>query len=157
MNAEAWRDREVRGLHVGSGLSLPVGALNTDIEGIAVPGSGQSTPTEPLVAIDVAGEKRRYFLQHDARQPFPLAPGSFDWVFAEHFVEHVPRRDAVRFLQEARRLVSKKGGVLRITTPDLSKYVDGYRDAVFLPICKAPHASTKHTAVASLPSSLGKA
>lgn len=94
-NAQAWRNRGIFGLHIGCGLSLPAMALNTDIEGIAVPGKGQSTLHDPLVAIDVADDDRRYFLQHNALQPFPLAPGSFDWIYSEHFIEHVSRDGAV--------------------------------------------------------------
>lgn len=128
MNSEAFRDRGVLGLNVGSGLSLPVIALNTDIEGIAVPGKGKSSEDSPLVGVDVPGEKRRYFLQHDALEQFPLAPGSFDWIMSEHFIEHVPRDGAVAFFKEARRLLPEKGGFMRISTPDLDLYVKGYVD-----------------------------
>lgn len=128
MNSEAFRDRGVYGLNVGCGLSLPAIALNTDTEGIAVPGKGESSTDSPLVGVDVAGEKRRYFLQHDAAEPFPLAPGSFDWIISEHFIEHVPRHVAVSFFKEARRLLPEKGGFMRISTPDLQLYVNGYLD-----------------------------
>lgn len=126
-HSEAWRERGIRGLHVGSGLGLPWNALNTDIEGIAAVTGGRSCAETPFVAIDVAGEPRRYFLQHDARHPFPLVNASFDWVFAEHFLEHIPRRSALEFLREARRLVK---GVIRLSMPDLALYARGY-DADF--------------------------
>lgn len=143
-NAQAWRDRGVFGLHVGCGLSLPAEALNTDIEGIAVPGKGRSTLDDPLVAIDVADDDRRYFLQHNALQPFPLASGSFDWIYSEHFIEHVSRDGAVTlvasslnhftlrcarsFFRQARKMLPEYGGLIRISTPDLALYVNGYLD-----------------------------
>ena len=178
--AEGWRDWQklgVRGLHVGSGLSLPPGCLNTDVEGIGTDGAVTSLEA-PFVAVRVSGaaaararrclrrrvagrvdverdrpapagagrfrrvrgrlgegipskppntgEPTRYFLQHDATTRFPVADASFDYVFAEHFVEHVSRGAGVRFLIEARRVLRRSGGVVRLSTPDLARYVAAY-------------------------------
>jgi predicted SAM-dependent methyltransferase len=50
-----------------------------------------------------------------------------DWVYAEHLIEHVPLPVAVGWLTEIRRLLAP-GGLLRLTTPDLHRYVAGYLD-----------------------------
>ena len=41
-----------------------------------------------------------------------------DFVFAEHFIEHLPIDAAVGFLRECRRVL-KRNGVLRLSTPNL--------------------------------------
>lgn len=96
---EGWREWQtvgVFGLHVGCGLGLPAGCLNTDVNGIAA-GGASTSEDDPFVAVHVddAAAPQRFFLQHDATKPFPLATGSFEWIFAEHFVEHVPRDGAI--------------------------------------------------------------
>ena len=66
------------------------------------------------------------FAALDIRQPLPFADGSVDWVYAEHLIEHVSLTDGTVWLAEVRRILAP-GGVLRLTTPDLATYVDGYR------------------------------
>ena len=119
------------GLHVGCGLGLMPGALNTDIAGISA-ATGATNARQPLVRVDISPTDQRYFLQHDAATPFPLPPGTFSWIYSEHFLEHIPRRAAVAFLAEARRLLPARGGVIRLSTPDLAVYVNGYSDPAFL-------------------------
>jgi len=41
-----------------------------------------------------------------------------DYVFAEHFIEHIPYPDAMNLLRECRRVL-KDDGVLRLSTPNL--------------------------------------
>jgi predicted SAM-dependent methyltransferase len=41
-----------------------------------------------------------------------------DYVFAEHFIEHIPYPDAVNLLRECRRVL-RDSGVLRLSTPNL--------------------------------------
>lgn len=66
------------------------------------------------------------FAALDIRAALPFADGSVDWVYAEHLVEHVSLSDGTAWLAEVRRILAP-GGVLRLTTPDLATYVDGYR------------------------------
>jgi predicted SAM-dependent methyltransferase len=54
----------------------------------------------------------------DLRQPLPFETSTVDYVYAEHFIEHVERHDGVRLLQELLRVL-KPGGVIRLVTPDL--------------------------------------
>jgi SAM-dependent methyltransferase len=41
-----------------------------------------------------------------------------DFIFAEHFIEHIPYPDAMKLLRECRRVLHD-GGVLRLSTPNL--------------------------------------
>ena len=57
-----------------------------------------------------------YYL--DATLPFPFPSGSFDFVFSEHMIEHIPFADGLKMLTECRRIL-KPGGVIRTATPNL--------------------------------------
>lgn len=54
----------------------------------------------------------------DLRKTLPFSDGSVDYVFAEHFIEHVERHEALRLLQDLVRVLAP-GGVIRLATPDL--------------------------------------
>jgi|SRR5687768_942134 predicted SAM-dependent methyltransferase len=88
-------------LHLGCGPRLLDGWANVDISGEG-----------PLV--------------WDLRKPLPLEPGNVRFVYTEHFIEHIPREDAVRLFSHARRVMAP-GGIVRVSTPDLRKLVDDYR------------------------------
>lgn len=83
----------------------------------------RSTASEPGTLYRVDGD--RVFTQLDISRPLPFADAAVDWVYAEHLIEHVTMPVAVGWLREARRVL-RPGGVLRITTPDLAKYLHGY-------------------------------
>src|SRR5919198_3592341 len=110
----------LRTLHCGCAERLIRGWLNTDL--IPITAADRSSRSEPGLLARVDGE--RFFLQHDATEPFPIADASFDWVYAEQFIPVLTPFEAVALLAEARRLL-KPGGLVRISTPDLRKYVTG--------------------------------
>jgi predicted SAM-dependent methyltransferase len=83
-------------LHLGAGSDCMEGWLNTDI-----------VPANARVA----------FL--DMTKPFPFEDETFDFIYSEHCIEHVPHKDGALMLEECRRVL-KPGGVLRIATPDLT-------------------------------------
>jgi SAM-dependent methyltransferase len=56
----------------------------------------------------------------DATQPFPLPSGSFDLIFSEHMIEHVPFDQGQKMLRECYRVL-KPGGNIRIATPNLDR------------------------------------
>lgn len=112
------RSHGLHGLHVGCRDELAPCWLNTDISPPAVPLTGPE-----LTALPNGG----YFLRHDATKPFPIGDEAFELIYSEHFIEHLTLADGVTWLKEMRRLLAV-GGVLRISTPDLKKYVEGYLD-----------------------------
>ncbi|KAH8050277.1 thiosulfate transmembrane transporter [Aureococcus anophagefferens] len=88
-----WRALGVEGLHVGCGPALRSGALNSDLASpVAAAGVDAA-----FVGVDGLAGGRRYFLRHDATEPFPLPDGAVDYVYAEHFIEHVPRPDLAAY------------------------------------------------------------
>lgn len=88
-------------LHIGGGWRRLDGWLNTDLELIP----------------DV--------MRMDATQRFPFRDGTFQYVYAEHMIEHVPYQKGVYMLQECHR-VMRKGGVIRVITPNLAAILGLY-------------------------------
>ena len=56
--------------------------------------------------------------QLDATALWPYPDGSLDYVYAEHFIEHLEVNDALAFLEEAHRCL-KPDGRIRLSTPSL--------------------------------------
>lgn len=88
-------------LHVAAGIVRLDGWLNTDI-----------LPHLSLLFLD-------------ATRRFPVRDNSVSYLFSEHFIEHVPRQAAGRFLRESLRVL-KPGAVLRISTPDAEALARSY-------------------------------
>jgi predicted SAM-dependent methyltransferase len=93
--------------------------LSTDI--VSMRGEDGTSEPGPLYRVD--GES--YFTELDIARPLPFADGSVDWVYAEHLIEHVPLPVAISWLAEVRRILAP-GGLVRLTTPDLAVYAEGY-------------------------------
>lgn len=91
-------------LQIGSGHNLLQGWLNTTLY-----------PIEPGTV----------FL--DARRPFPIPTDSLDCVFSEHVIEHLEFDEAAHMLRECHRTL-KRGGRIRIATPDLKQIIALYAD-----------------------------
>ena len=90
-------------LHIGGGRRLLDGWLNTDIELI------------PNV------------MRMDATEPFPFAENTFQYLYTEHMIEHVPYQKGARMLQECHR-VMRDGAVIRVITPNLAAILGLYKD-----------------------------
>ncbi len=117
----------IKGLNVGSGIdffnSYKDGEfLYIDIDSITDP-HGISSSEGEIVRVN----EEYYFLQQDVTKPMPLKPESFQWIFCEHFVEHIEPYDFYLQAKECYRLL-KPGGTMRISTPNLSLYMQGYLD-----------------------------
>lgn len=56
----------------------------------------------------------------DIRKPLPFDNDSVDVALISHVLEHVSVKDGFSFLCEANRVL-KRGGVIRVTVPDLDK------------------------------------
>jgi len=61
----------------------------------------------------------------DLRYPLPCGPDRFDGAFCEHAIEHLRPAEVRALLGEALRVL-RPGGWLRVTFPDLARYVRAY-------------------------------
>ena len=91
------KNNQVPKLQIGCGHNLLDGWLNADI---------------------VSGE-----IYLNAERKLPFKDNTFGYVFCEHLLEHLSLKCGSRFLKECHRIL-KKGGIIRITTPDLEKLID---------------------------------
>ncbi|MFJ9950903.1 class I SAM-dependent methyltransferase [Kitasatospora sp. NPDC091207] len=114
-----FRELGITGIEFAAFRTAHPEGLGTDLTALRSP----ETSTEPGTLYRVDGD--RWFTQLDIGRPLPFADASVDWVYAEHLIEHVTMPIAVGWLREARRVL-RPGGVLRITTPDLARYLTGY-------------------------------
>lgn len=62
---------------------------------------------------------------HDLRRGIPFADGSVDVVYHSHFLEHIDREVAPRFLAEVLRVL-KPGGIHRVVVPDFLRLCEAY-------------------------------
>jgi predicted SAM-dependent methyltransferase len=92
----------VRKLQIGTGPNLLAGWLNTDLD------------------IDPRHRDAIVFL--DATRPFAFEDMTFDYVFSEHQIEHLPEADAAAMVRECFRVL-RPGGRMRVATPDLARIV----------------------------------
>jgi predicted SAM-dependent methyltransferase/glycosyltransferase involved in cell wall biosynthesis len=83
-------------MEIGAGWTARPGWLGTDLNPPA----------------DVGGMKL------DATKAFPIPSETFDYVYSEHMIEHVPFDDGLNMLEECNRIL-KPGGTIRIVTPSL--------------------------------------
>jgi predicted SAM-dependent methyltransferase len=95
---------EVRKLHLGCGWNLLADWLNMDYF-----------------------PRCRGALYLDARRPFFFLDETFDYIFSEHMIEHMSYYHGLNMLKECHRIL-KKGGIIRISTPDLALLVNLYGD-----------------------------
>lgn len=101
---EYFAQHRTRKLHLGCGTNLLPGWLNTD----RFPG------TTSVLKLDVTKQ-------------FPFKDEEFGYVFCEHMIEHLSYPEGMRMLAECHRVL-KRGGKIRISTPDLAFLIDLYRD-----------------------------
>lgn len=77
-------------------------------------------------------------LNWDLRYPLPFEDNSVDFIFHEHFIEHLTIEEGQKSIKDCMRVL-KPGGVLRMATPDLAVAVDKYLN---LPLEKDPTMKT---------------
>lgn len=88
-------------LHLGCGSNIIPGWVNIDSE-------------------EFPGAERL-----DLRKKLPFDSESADFIYSEHFIEHIDREDAESLVSECFRVL-KPGGVARFSCPDLRKLIDEY-------------------------------
>lgn len=67
-------------------------------------------------------------LNWDLRNPLPYSDNTIDYIFHEHFLEHLTVEEGQSSLMDFHRIL-KPGGVMRIAMPDLDEAVSLYLDA----------------------------
>jgi predicted SAM-dependent methyltransferase len=115
----ALAEHGITGIEFAAFRTTHAEGLGTDLVGLRSPESS----TEPGGLYRIDGDS--LFTQLDISGPLPFEDGAVDWVYAEHLIEHVPLPVAVGWLSEVRRVLAR-GGLLRITTPDLRRYAESY-------------------------------
>lgn len=94
--ADYLADEGFKGLHVGCGPFHMDDWLNTEL----------------------LGYHSKADFPQDITRPLPFPDNSLDAIYASEVIEHIPRDAAQRFLAESARVL-RRGGVLRLTTPDV--------------------------------------
>lgn len=74
------------------------------------------------------------------KMPWPYKGGSISMIVMSHVLEHVPRKNAMRVLREAKRVL-EPGGVIHIAVPDMDLYIDAVEDHNQFILDKFPYRS----------------
>lgn len=77
-------------------------------------------------------------LNWDLRYPLPFRDNSVDYIFNEHFIEHLTVEEGQSAIKDCMRVL-RPGGVLRMATPDLEVTIDKYLN---VPLKKDPTVKT---------------
>lgn len=93
-------EQEIKKLHIGCGENVLKDWLNSDF-----------FPELNTV------------LHLDATKTFPFPNDTFDYIFSEHMIEHIPYSCALSMLKECHRVL-KNNGIFRISTPSLRFLID---------------------------------
>lgn len=80
-------------------------------------------------------------LVHDLRKGIPFENNSIDVVYHSHFLEHLERDQAFKFMIEIKRVL-KAGAVHRIVVPDFERLCKNYLE--HLKLCEDPKESCHH-------------
>jgi predicted SAM-dependent methyltransferase len=98
-------EHPTRKLHLGCADNCLEGWLNSD----------RLPPSKQVIYID-------------ATRTMPFPDDTFDYVYSEHMIEHVPYPGGRHMLEECHRIL-KPGGKVRISTPDLAFVIGLYQNA----------------------------
>lgn len=66
-----------------------------------------------------------FYLNYNLLKMWPFENDSIQYIAGSHFIEHLDLNQGIRFLKEAFRVL-KKGGVIRLSCPDLNIYARNY-------------------------------
>lgn len=75
------------------------------------------------VNLDVDSDKAD--IKHDLRNQLPFEDNTVDFIFSEHFIEHLTVNEGLRVMSDFYRVL-KRNGVLRVATPDLDYLIFRY-------------------------------
>ncbi|MBG6062960.1 putative SAM-dependent methyltransferase [Flavobacterium sp. CG_9.1] len=121
---EVYRDRKARAISIKEQKTIIDAYIETNqIKKMQI-GSG-SNVLEGWLNTDLNYSESIAFL--DAGITFPIISDSFDFIYSEHLFEHLKVEQQVNMLREGHRIL-KKGGVMRIATPNLDFLFKIYSD-----------------------------
>lgn len=80
---------------------------------------------ENWINVDFADPRHRLDLRWDLRRGIPYPDGRVDALFSEHLFEHIPLDGGLELMRECWRVL-RPGGILRLTVPDLERYIHSY-------------------------------
>lgn len=69
-------------------------------------------------------------VRHNLARGIPFADSTADAIYNEHLIEHLTKKQGLKFLQECHRVL-KAGGILRIACPDLEDIIADYLNDAF--------------------------
>jgi predicted SAM-dependent methyltransferase len=69
----------------------------------------------------------RLDINWDIREPLPFPDNSVDFIYNEHFLEHLTVEEGTRAITDFMRVL-KSGGVMRIAMPDIRNAISPYFD-----------------------------
>lgn len=87
-------------------------------------GSGENFMEEWLNTDILPLDIRVLFL--DVTHRFPFRDNTFNYIYSEHMVEHIPYEKGYSAFKECYRIL-KPGGIIRIATPDISFLIELFR------------------------------
>jgi predicted SAM-dependent methyltransferase len=117
------REKEYLAFHLGRRQKLINEYFsNSNIKKLQI--GAQSNSIGGWLNVDIQ-PKELSVVYMDATEPFPFADNSFDYVYSEHMIEHIPFADGLFMLKECFRVL-KPGGAIRISTPDLAFLIGLY-------------------------------
>jgi len=96
-------ESQTRKLHLGCGSNYLKGWLNTDIY-----------PNAHRIYLDIT-------------KKFTLPENSFDYVYTEHVIEHMPFLDGKNMIEQSFKTL-KPGGSIRVVTPDIRFLIALYQN-----------------------------
>ena len=85
-------------------------------------GAGSQT-NDDWLGSDLSPKIDKSIIYLDATKQFPFKSEVFDHIYCEHMIEHITFEAGNYMLSECYRIL-KKGGKIRISTPDLDRYLN---------------------------------
>jgi len=126
-------------VNFGCGMEVEDGWYNVDAGPTALLGSRKFTFINKIL-YGISGTSVHYTFErynriikeiglyfHDLRRGLPFNDNSVDVIYHSHFLEHLYKEDAEKFLKECYRIL-KPGGLMRVVVPDLEVVLEMFKD-----------------------------